>query len=210
MRALVAVSAFLVAKSVPRAGGSVVHIDLDRGSDSPSESDGSAEKPYRTLQGWAAARGSASSGTSGIHFGPGMHDLVSAGGLKLDTAGDPGAPFTVSGEGRGLTQLSAAIQVRGFTERRVQSAGGRSVREWHTMMPENTTYFRQLFTRPGAVGNFSRRLTARSATMTYDHTNMKNPQFAIVYSEGQVRASYHNQDDVLATLYHCWTATTHR
>ena len=37
---------------------------------------------------------------------------------------------------------------------------------------------------------------------------MKNPQFAIVYKDGQVKASYHNQEDVLATLYHCWTATS--
>ena len=37
-----------------------------------------------------------------------------------------------------------------------------------------------------------------------------NPQYAIVYNEGQVKPSYHNQEDVLATLYHCWTATTHK
>lgn len=207
MRTLVAVS--LLAAGASAAGG-IVHIDLKRGSDRSSKADGSAQRPFRTLGGWAA-RGGATSGAAGIHFGPGMHDLVSAGGLKLDTAGDAAAPFTVTGEGPGLTQLSAGVQVHGFAERSVQGDGaGRAVRQWHATMPANTTYFRQLFVRSSTSGNFSRRLTARSETMTYDHTNMKNPQFAIVYKEGQVMASYHNQEDVLATLYHCWTATTHR
>ena len=209
MRSLGAVL-FLVAPVV--VSGGIVHVDLNRGSDSPSEADGSAARPFRTLAGWAAATRSGPNFTraSGIHFGPGMHDLVSASGLMLDTAGDAGAPFTVTGEGAGVTQLSAGVQVRGFIEHSVKTAGGGSARQWHTTMPANTSYFRQMFVRSGGEGNFSRRLTARSTTMSYDHTNMKNPQYAIVYKDGQVRESYHNQRDVLATLYHCWTATTHQ
>ena len=34
---------------------------------------------------------------------------------------------------------------------------------------------------------------------------------SIVYRAGQVQGTgYYNQDDVLVTLFHCWTATTHR
>lgn len=194
--------------TAPKVSGaeSIVHVDLNRGSD--LQGDGSSEHPFRTLEGWQAASGGAAAEASGIHFGPGIHSLVSTGGLKLATDGDAGAPFTVTGEGASLTKLSAAVQVHGFTERSVQNVQGRAVRQWHATMPANTTYFRQLFVRAGGKGNFTRRLTARSATMSYDHTNMKNPQFAIVYNDGQVRASYHNQADVLATLYHCWTATS--
>ena len=38
----------------------------------------------------------------------------------------------------------------------------------------------------------------------------QDPQHSIVFQPGQVRDSYHNQDDVVATLFHCWTATTHQ
>jgi hypothetical protein len=207
MRLLAALSLLVGAAALSAsAAGSIVHVDLT-GSDS-QQADGSAEHPFRTLAGWAAVRGAAASRASGIHFGPGIHDLVSAGGLKLDTPGTEGAPFTVTGAGAGLTQLSAAVQVQGFTERTAQDEAGRSARQWRATMPANTTYFRQLFVRSGGAANFSRRLTARSPTMSYDHANTKNPQFAIVYNEGQVKSSYHNQEDVLATLYHCWTATS--
>ena len=168
MRSLVAVSLLAFAPSV-FAAGSIVHIDVNRGSDLPSEADGSAQRPFRTLAGWAAHDGSTSA-ASGLHFSQGMHDLVSAGGLKLDTAGDAAAPFTVTGEGTGLTQLSAGVRVQGFVERVQVRGAGYSVRQWHATMPTNTTYFRQLFVRSSAEGNFSRRLTARSATMAYDRT----------------------------------------
>jgi len=45
--------------------------------------------------------------------------------------------------------------------------------------------------------------------MSYDHVNPTDTQHSIVYKAGQVRASYHNQNDVVATLFHCWTATSH-
>jgi hypothetical protein len=57
---------------------------------------------------------------------------------------------------------------------------------------------------------FSRRYTARSPTMAYSHSSAADPQHSIVYNPGQVLNKYHNQEDVLTTVYHCWTATTHR
>jgi hypothetical protein len=135
-----------------------------------------------------------------------MHDLMSTGGLILKTAGTAAAPFVVSGAGAGKTMLSGGVLVKGFAERLSAVSGAR---EWRVTLPANTTYFRQLFVRSSSAGKFMRRFTARSATMAYDHSVKTNPQYAIVYQPGQVRPSYHNQDDVLATLYHCWTATTH-
>ena len=46
--------------------------------------------------------------------------------------------------------------------------------------------------------------------MAYSHSSKTDPQHAIVFEPGQVAPSYYNQADVLATIYHCWTATTHR
>ena len=186
----------------------LVHIDAVGGSDDGG-ADGSAARPYRTLGGWAAQGGSTDR-ASGISFGPGVHDVVGSGGLTLATAGTAEAPFVVSGAGAGQTQLSGATQVHGFTEQAGTGAGAGAARRWTATLPSNTTYFRQLFVRSGPSGNFSRRLTARSATMAYNHTDMSNPQFAIVFNKGQVRPPYHNQADVLATLFHCWTATTHQ
>jgi hypothetical protein len=196
----------------------VVHIDL-AGSDNSPLTDGSAERPFRTVAGWKErARRTATFPRGGIQFGPGVHDLVTSGGLQLGTAGTEGAPFVVSGAGVGVTQLSAGTKVPQFKEQRVPVTrrGGTGsqateLRQWTTTMPAGTTYFRQLFVRPSnATANFSRRSTARSPLMAYNHTDMSDPQHSIVYNPGQVKPSYHNQADVLATLFHCWTATTHR
>jgi hypothetical protein len=59
-------------------------------------------------------------------------------------------------------------------------------------------------------GIWSRRVVAQSEIMHYNHSSIVDPEHAIVYEDGQVASSYHNQADVLATVYHCWTATTHR
>jgi len=201
----------------------VVHISLEAGSDSDLATDGSAARPFRTLRGWASRDGNSS--VSGITFGPGVHSLVDTGGLALDTAGSAAQPFVVKGAGRGTTLLTAAVRVTGFVESGGGGGGGAAAgpRTWKATLPPNTTYFRQLFVRqppPGASSSssrsspnttttFSRRHTARSPEMQYDHANSANPKYAVVYKPGQVRPSYHNQADVLATLYHCWTATTH-
>jgi hypothetical protein len=148
--------------------------------------------------GWQAQGGSTDS-VSGIKFGKGTHDLVASGGLQLKTAGKMGAPFVVSGAGPGATQLSAAVKVSAFTQQHQESGA----QQWVATMPANTTYFRQLFVRPSSTGNFSRRKTARSHIMTYDYTNPHDIQHSIVFKPGQVKAQYHNQPDVLATLFHC-------
>lgn len=47
--------------------------------------------------------------------------------------------------------------------------------------------------------------------MSYDHASPVDPKHSIVYRPGQVLGGgYYSQDDVLVTLFHCWTATTHR
>ena len=47
---------------------------------------------------------------------------------------------------------------------------------------------------------FSRRFTARSEMMQYSHSSKVDPEHSIVFEAGQVKNSYHNQADVLATL----------
>ncbi len=199
---------FLFAQALQTSSAWVIHVDLTSGSDDLAVADGSHARPFRTLAGWEAARSRGAPATTGINFGPGIHDVVATGGLVLDIPGTVDAPFVVSGAGAGQTVLTAGGRVQGFAE---ETNG--TVRIWTATMPANTTYFRQLFVRPASTGtagaNFSRRVTARSATMQYDHADQSNPKFAIVYQPGQVAPAYHNQADVLATLYHCWTATTH-
>ena len=69
----------------------------------------------------------------------------------------------------------------------------------------------QLFVEDAAVPlQFTRRVTARSKMMAYDHTSTADPKHSIVYKPGQVATRYHNQETVLVTVYHCWTATTHK
>jgi hypothetical protein len=214
---LIAVNLLVTTTGSSSSGSNItlVHIDSAVGSDdSAGAADGSPERPFRSLRGWAAAAAKRAHGggsaarfrPSGIKFSPGIHDLVGSGGLVLGTGGSEGAPFVVSGAGQGQTVLSGGVKVQGITER---AAGPTGAREWHATLPPNTTYFRQLFVRPGPHANFSRRLTARSEVMAYDHSVGSNPKYAVVYKVGQVKPQYHNQQDVLATLYHCWTATTH-
>jgi len=63
----------------------------------------------------------------------------------------------------------------------------------------------------GEPFRFGRRFTARSAVMSYSHASAVDPKHSIVYRAGQVQGTgYYNQGDVLVTLFHCWTATTHR
>ena len=169
----------------------VVHIDL-AGSDTHPETDGTHTRPFRTVLGWQA-RGGSTDSVSGIKFGKGTHDLVASAGLQLKTAGKEGAPFVVSGAGPGATQLSAAVKAPAFTQQQHEFGA----RQWVATMPVNTTYFRQLFVRPSSTGNFSRRKTARSDIMFYDHTNPHDIQHSIVFKPGQVKAQYHNQADVL-------------
>ena len=187
----------------------VVHIEL-AGSDATG--DGSAGRPFRTLVGWNRVRHTASS----IAFGPGVHSLVDAGGLALTSPGTAGAPVVVSGAGPGQTLLSGGVRVLFHQQQPVQTHGSHvsssaaaQQRRWTATLPANTTYFRQLFVRSAHGGNFSRRLTARSEEMVYERSSATDPEHTIYYKSGQVLPSYHNQEDVLATLYHCWTATTH-
>jgi hypothetical protein len=223
-----AVFGLLASPGDAAAGKPIVHIDLS-GSDAPGAADGSAARPFRSVAGWlaSAAQPSSSSspprfphqpqaalppvgaslGVGGIDFGPGVHDLVAAGGLVLAAAGTADAPFTVRGAGEAVTTLTAGVPVTGFVElngatgetfsaKTMQKTGGVGIamkrtassipaaqqRQWRATLPPNTTYFRQLFVRNGttAPGDYERRLTARSPTMAYDHADASNPQFAIV------------------------------
>ena len=183
LSALTLLSGQLLIGSAGSSSASLVHIDLLTGSDEFPETDGSAGRPFRTLAGWAA-RGGTAPQVSGLNFGPGLHSLVATGGLVLATSGTADAPFVVSGAGLGKTQLTAAVQVGGFAEHATEAG---APRQWRTTLPINTSYFRQLFVRPSPAGNFTRRLTARSSTLAYNHSVKTNPQYAIVYNEGQVR-----------------------
>jgi len=135
-------------------------------------------------------------------------------------SGSAGRPFIVQGAGQGTTVLSGGVRVTGWKQTKLVDG---TTTAWQANLPPNTTYFRQLFVTTSASSfsnlstshsgggfSFSRRHTARSPVMMYDHADMANPKYAIVFKRGQVLGSYHNQEDVLATLYHCWTATTHR
>jgi hypothetical protein len=46
--------------------------------------------------------------------------------------------------------------------------------------------------------------------MAFNHSSLTDPKHGIVYNPGQIESSYHNQETVLVTVYHCWTATTHK
>lgn len=121
-----------------------------------------------------------------------------------------GTQSQISGAGKGVTTLSGGIKIDGVAE---TTHGPSKQRAWVATLPSNTTYFRQLFLQPlSEQGNasFVRRVSARSEVMVYDKTNPHDTEHSIIYSTGQVLPSYHNQEDVLATLFHCWTATTHR
>lgn len=148
-------------------------------------------------------------------FAPGMHSVGPV-GIVLNES-DAGSEFV--GQDASTTFLSSAIGGTNLTWSETTHNG---MRAFTTKFPNHTTYFRQLFvanrvaTRKSNVSTendqvtFSRRFTARSEVMEYNHSNSKNPKYAIVYNPGQVEPTYHNQKDVLATIFHCWTATTHR
>jgi len=188
-------------KTVKRDDSNAVHIELS-GRDDLS-ADGSAALPFRTLGGLQRRqRRDRTLVGKDIKFGPGVHDLVAAGGLNLTSKG-----VTVSGDGLGKTVLSGGLRIAGSQFKETVVGGAK---RWTATLAANTTYFRQLFVAGGGAANYSRRFTARTAVMLYDHVNMKDPEHSIVYFKGKVRPSYHNQADVFATLFHCWTATTHR
>jgi hypothetical protein len=46
--------------------------------------------------------------------------------------------------------------------------------------------------------------------MAYNHSDANDPEHSIVTFPGQIKSQYYDQQHVLATLYHCWTATTHQ
>ena len=165
--------------------------------------DGSTARPFRTLA--PAYQALLADGADyELSFGPGLHYLP-PGGLQL-TAKLSGT--NVTGAGMNNTFLSGATLVTDWKES-VQEASG--PRLWTATLQRNnkSELLMQLFVQDGDGFNFSRRVPARSEVMQYSHSSTVDPAHAIVYKEGQVASSYHNQADVLATIYHCWTATTH-
>ena len=165
--------------------------------------DGSTARPFRTLipayQALVADKADYE-----ITFGPGLHFLP-PGGLQL-TAKLSGT--NVTGAGINNTFLSGATRVTDWKESIQQDSG---LRLWTATLQRNKSeLLMQLFVQDGEDLKFSRRVAARSKVMHYSHSSTVDPEHAIVYEEGQVASSYYNQGDVLATIYHCWTATTHR
>ena len=210
----------------------LLHIEL-HGNDEVG--DGSAARPFAT---WAGCQRYLAGGAPHRHshhpagppefrFGPGVHSIIGTGGLRFDGPGHAGT--VVSGAGKGATHLTGGIPISAWkaTDKTwpptVDGGGGGShvVPVWEAAIPKGAQPFRQLFVQsqqvapssspPGAplAVSFARRLTARSEVMHYSHTNMEDPKHSIVYLDGQVLPEYHNQQDVLVTMYHCWTATTH-
>ena len=63
-------------------------------------------------------------------------------------------------------------QVTGFTEplqaAAPREAGAYYTRQWRATLPAGTAYFRQLFVRRGADGNFSRRVTGPPRPSLFD------------------------------------------
>jgi hypothetical protein len=176
-----------------------LHIDI-QGND--EFGDGSAARPWRTLE--RAKREQHASFDLELAFGPGLHFLP-AGGLHLGAA-ESGTKVT--GAGMDSTFLSGATQITEWTESPLPSS---KLRLWTAKLNRSeSTLLMQLFVQEEGGLNFSRRVVARSPLMHYNHSSAVDPKYAIVYENGQVANSYHNQEDVLATLYHCWTATTHR
>ena len=104
-----AVFGLLATPGEAAAGKPIVRVDLS-GSDVSGAADGSAALPFRSVASWLASAaqpsssaspprfphqaqaalppGGASLGVGGIDFGPGVHDLIAAGGTA-------DAPFTV-------------------------------------------------------------------------------------------------------------------
>ncbi|EDQ90484.1 uncharacterized protein MONBRDRAFT_7138 [Monosiga brevicollis MX1] len=140
-----------------------------------------------------------------IEFGPGLHFLNSSSlVLGLDDAN-----VSLVGAGREATVVSGGVLLDEWVDAPEWPG------YWQARLPDNVSYVRQLFvynqTRAATPGlAFSRRFTARSAEMVYNHTNMNDPEHSIVLFPGQFNASYHNPGDVLVSIYHCWTLTTHR
>ena len=178
----------LVSVGVAVVSSTIVHVSII-GDDATG--DGSVQRPFGTVGVALEA------GRSEIAFGPGLH-MLPPGGLKF---GPADANVQLSGAGMDITQLSGATKLANWT-----ASNGL----WKCALKRNGSELLMQMFVPQGGGNFSRRLTGRSATMQYEKTSKADPMHAIVYRAGQVAPSYTHQNDLLVTVYHCWTATTHR
>ena len=115
--------------------------------------------------------------------------------------------MVVSGEGAGATLLTGGTALPPWTETNDAATG---LPLWSAPLAASSAELHtQLFLQDKEGGGFGRRLTARSGVMSYDHASLLDPKHSIVFRPGQVQDSYYSQKDVLVTLFHCWTATTH-
>eukprot|EP00045_Choanoeca_perplexa_P005064 m.43187 g.43187 ORF g.43187 m.43187 type:complete len:668 (+) comp12910_c0_seq1:2-2005(+) len=158
---------------------------------------------------FASARQAHQFNNSDIHFAPGVHLLNDT--LHI-TSIDEGASIT--GAGRNETFVSGGLELNRWQTQMYTMSNNRATSLFVHALPSSYVPFRQLFVQSNANGSatqrWGRRYTARSPVMSYDHADASDPEHSIITFPGQLRAQYHDQQHVLATLFHCWTATTHQ
>lgn len=156
-----------------------------------------------------------------LRLAPGLHFLN-----KTLALGPADAGLVIQGAGAASSALSGAAAVSSWrTSPRLAHAPNLTV--WQTQLPPRFERVWRLFVADststasdaGATADannasvlptFSTRTLARSPTMVYNHSSAVDPEHSIVYAPGQVLPAYADMSAVTATLYHCWTATTHR
>ena len=164
----------------------------------------------------SGARGLPSQPANNVHFGPGVHSV--GGGLLL---GEADSGVVVSGEGPGITVLTGGTALPPWTVAR-DATTGRPL--WSAPLaaashPRRLGRAAHAARRAGGRGRGrGRAVPLRASVHGSLRRDVVQPRLcsgpeahSIVYRAGQVQGTgYYNQGDVLVTLFHCWTATTHR